>query len=192
MNFQTFMYSRDGKRCAKGKSVSVLTDFFNRFRIVPIFILVFCRDIVYDGDGNPLEDNPIDCVDMDTRRKISDARNKLEDIIRHAKNSSGGLDLLNSGLRDLESVVSQSALAIAHSSQEEQESFVGSSFPTQVDILTPTNINARGTCSRIKGHRDKEKKPAPKKLGVTMRVPRICGTCKELVLHDSRKCPKKK
>jgi hypothetical protein len=23
-------------------------------------------------------------------------------------------------------------------------------------------------------------------------VPRICGTCKELVLHDSRKCPKKK
>ena len=160
-----------------------------------MFPLLFfvCRDIVYDGEGNPLEDNPIDCVDMDTRRKISDARNKLEDIIRHAKNSSGGLDLLNSGLRDLESVVSQSSLAVPRTSQEEQESFVGSSFPTQVDILTPTSVDARGTCSRIKGHRDKEKKVEPKKkLGVIMRVPRICGTCKELVLHDSRRCPKKK
>ncbi|KAM0853034.1 hypothetical protein ACQ4PT_051350 [Festuca glaucescens] len=151
------------------------------------------RDIVYDGEGNPLEDNPIDCVDMDTRRKISVARNKLEDLIRHAKNSNGGLDLLNSGLCDLESTISQSVLAVAQTSQEEQESFVGSSFPTQVDILTPTSITARGTCSRIKGHRDTEKKAQPKKkLGVTVRVPRVCGTCKELTLHDSHKCPKKK
>jgi hypothetical protein len=61
---------------------------------------------ICDGDGNPLEDNPVDCVDMDTRRKISVARNKLEDLIQHAKNSSGGLDLLNSGLCDLESTPS--------------------------------------------------------------------------------------
>ncbi|XP_020148788.1 protein FAR-RED IMPAIRED RESPONSE 1-like [Aegilops tauschii subsp. strangulata] len=55
------------------------------------------RDVVYNDEGNPLEDNPIDCIDMDTRRKISDARNKLEDIIRCAKKSSRGLDLLNTG-----------------------------------------------------------------------------------------------
>jgi hypothetical protein len=166
---------------------------FNGFGLFPFLIIFICREIVYDGEGNPLEDNPIDCVDMNTRRKISLARNKLEDIIRIAKNSSGGLDLLHSGLCDLESVVSQSTLPIAHTSHEEQESFVGSSFPTQVDILTPTSVDARGTCSRIKGHRDKEKKVEPKKkIGVTVRVPRICGTCKELVLHDSRKCPKKK
>jgi hypothetical protein len=116
-----------------------------------------------------------------TRRKISLACNKLEDIIRIAKNSSGGLDLLHSGLCDLESVVSQSTLPIAHTSHEEQESFVGSSFPTQVDILTPTSVDARGTCSRNKGHIDKEKKVEPKKkIGVTIRVPRICGTCKNL------------
>jgi hypothetical protein len=69
---------------------------------------------------------------------------------------------------DLESTIFQSALAVAHTSQEEQESFVGSSFPAQVDILTCTS-NARGTCSRIKGHRNKEKKAQPKKkLGVTV------------------------
>jgi hypothetical protein len=95
---------------------------------------------------------------METRRKISVARNKFEDLIRHAKNSSGGLDLLHSGLCDLESTISQSTLAVAHTSQQEQESFVGSSFPTQVDILTPTS-----------GHRDKEKKTeTKKKLGVIL------------------------
>ncbi|XP_047073300.1 protein FAR1-RELATED SEQUENCE 5-like [Lolium rigidum] len=176
-------------RVLRGAKINELPNFY----ILKRWEKMCKRDIVYDGDGNPLDDNPIDYVDMETRRKISVARNKFEDLIRHAKNSSGGLDLLHSGLCDLESTISQSTLAVAHTSQQEQESFVGSSFPTQVDILTPTNIDARGTCSRIKGHRDKEKKAQPKKkLGVTVRVPRVCGTCKELVLHDSRKCPKKK
>lgn len=152
------------------------------------------RDIVFDNEGNALEDNPIDCIDMDTRRKISMARNKLEDIIRCAKKSSVALDSLNMGLCNLESVVLQSASVVPQTTQEEQESYVGSTMPVQVDILTPTAVNARGTCSRIKGHRDNEKKAGSnkKKLGVTLRVPRTCRTCKEVVLHDSRICPKKK
>ncbi|XP_044400140.1 protein FAR1-RELATED SEQUENCE 5 [Triticum aestivum] len=152
------------------------------------------RDVVYDDEGNPLEDNHVDCVDMDTRRKISAARDKLEHIIRCAKKSSGGLDLLNTGLCNLKSAILQSAPDVPQTAQEEQESFVGSMIPAQVDILTPTNINARGTCSRIKGHRDNEKKSGAKKikLGVNVRVPRNCNTCKEVVLHDSRICSKKK
>ena len=66
-------------------------------------------------------------------------------------------------------------------------------IPKHVTILTP-DISARGTCSRIKGHRDGvrsgsgENKRRPR---IHQKVTRKCSICKEVVFHDARTCPKK-
>ena len=50
------------------------------------------RDIVYDGEGNILEENLIDPIDITVKRKIFVVRDKLEDLIRNSKCSMEGIE----------------------------------------------------------------------------------------------------
>jgi hypothetical protein len=70
---------------------------------------------------------------------------------------------------------------------EEQETFIGTSIPTQVAILTASDTCSRGTCSRIRGHRDDAKSGAgkKKKKDPNLKVPRQCSICKEVGFHDA-------
>ena len=141
-----------------------------------------------------LEENFIDQVDMAVKRKIAAVRNKLEDLIQNAKGSMEGIELLHTSLCNVELGLAQLVPDVACSTQENQESFIGSAIPKHVTILTPTDVNGRGTCSRIKGHRDGVKGGSGEKsrrLGIHQKVVRKCSICKELVFHDARTCSKK-
>ncbi|XP_044325979.1 uncharacterized protein [Triticum aestivum] len=152
------------------------------------------RDIIFDGEGNILEENLIDPVDMAMKRKIALVRNKLEDLIRKTKGSMEGIEFLHTSLCNAEMALAHLVPAVACNTHENEESFIGSIIPKHVTIHTPTDINARGTCSRIKGHRDavrsgsSEKKRRP---GIHQKVARKCSICKEVVFHDARTCSKK-
>ncbi|KAM3276618.1 hypothetical protein ACQJBY_044809 [Aegilops geniculata] len=152
------------------------------------------RDIVFDGEGNMLEENLIDPVDMAMKRKIALVRNKLEDLIRNSKSSMEGIEFLHTSLCNAEMALAQLVPAVACNTHANEESFIGSIIPKHVTIHTPTDINARGTCSRLKGHRDAvrsvsgEKKRRP---GIHQKVARKCSICKEVVFHDARTCSKK-
>ncbi|XP_037457036.1 protein FAR1-RELATED SEQUENCE 5-like [Triticum dicoccoides] len=152
------------------------------------------RDIMFDGEGNILEENFIDPVDMAVRRKISAVRNKLEDLIRTAKCSMEGVEFLHTSLCKAELGLRQLVSVVPCDTQENEESFIGSIIPKDVTILTPIDINARGTCSRIKGHRDGvrggsgDKKRRP---GIHQKVARKCSICKKVVFHDARTCSMK-
>ncbi|KAM3197612.1 hypothetical protein ACQJBY_072968 [Aegilops geniculata] len=152
------------------------------------------RDIVFDGEGNMLEENLIDPADIAMKRKVGLVRNKLEDLIRNSKGSMEGIELLHTSLCNAELALAQLVPAVACNTHENEESFIGSIIPKHVTIHTPTDINARGTCSRIKGHRDgvrsgsSEKKRRP---GIHQKVARKCSICKEMVFHDARTCSKK-
>ncbi|XP_044376455.1 protein FAR1-RELATED SEQUENCE 5 [Triticum aestivum] len=152
------------------------------------------RDIVLDGEGNVLEEKFIDQVDMAVKRKIAAVRNKLEDLIQNAKGSMEGIELLHTSLCNVELDLAQLVPDVACSTQENQESFIGSAIPKHVTILTPTDVNGRGTCSRIKGHRDGVKSGSGEKSrrpGIHQKVARKCNICKELVFHDAGTCSKK-
>ncbi|XBI15953.1 hypothetical protein VPH35_058289 [Triticum aestivum] len=152
------------------------------------------RDILFDGEGNMLEENLIDPVDIAMKRKVALVRNKLEDLMRNSKCSMEGIEFFHTSLCNAELDLAQLVPAVACNTHQNEESFIGSIIPKHVTIHTPTDINARGTCSRIKGHRDgvrsgsSEKKRRP---GIHQKVARKCGICKELVFHDARTCSKK-
>ncbi|XP_048555514.1 protein FAR-RED IMPAIRED RESPONSE 1-like [Triticum urartu] len=152
------------------------------------------RDIMFDVEGNVLEENFIDPVDMAVRRKISAVRNKLEDLIQTTKCSMEGVEFLHTSLCKAELGLRQLVPVVPCDTQENEESLIGSIIPKDVTILTPTDINARGTCSRIKGHRDGvrggsgDKKRRP---GIHQKVARKCSICKKVVFHDARTCSMK-
>jgi hypothetical protein len=50
-----------------------------------VVIFFFCRTVIFDDEGNLLEDVPADPVEVGLRKKVSDARNKFEDLIQRPK-----------------------------------------------------------------------------------------------------------
>jgi hypothetical protein len=134
--------------------------------------------VFFDDEGNLLDEKAEDHVEMAMRKKISDSRNKFEDLIQMAKNSEPGMELLYSSLCNLVEPLGKIIPAATVNKQDEFESFLGSKIPNEVEIHPPTNIVSKGRCKRIK--KSKEKKEAKK---------RNCSRCKQLVDHDARNCP---
>ena len=77
------------------------------------------------------------------RKKISESRNKFEDIIQMAKKITP---------------------ATRVDKQEEYESFLGTRIPTEVDIHPPNDIRSKGRSKRIRRSKDKKE---PKKKEVS-------------------------
>ncbi|KAG2538509.1 hypothetical protein PVAP13_9NG402000 [Panicum virgatum] len=134
-------------------------------------------ELFYDGEGNLLDEKPKDPREVAMRKKISESRNKFEDIIQMAKTSEQGMDFLYSSLSNLVEPLQKITPATRVDKQEEYESFLGNRIPTEVDIHPPNDIRSKGRSKRIRRSKDKE----PKK--------RKCRKCKQLVDHDARNCP---
>ena len=58
-------------------------------------------------------------------KKISESRNKFEDLIQMAKNSEQGMDFLYSSLSNLVEPLQKITLALIVDKQDEYESFLG-------------------------------------------------------------------
>ena len=142
-------------------------------------ICLFCyRELSFDDEGNLLDERPKDPMEVAMQKKISDSRNKFEDIIQMAKNSKQGIDSLYSSLSNLEEPLQKITPAARDNKQDEYKSFLGSKIPNEVNIHPPTDIKSKGRCKRIK--KSKETK-APSKWK--------CRKCKQVGTHDARNCP---
>jgi hypothetical protein len=146
-----------------------------------IYPFSFGGAVRFDDEGNLLEDTPNDPQEVEMKKKISDARNKFEDLIQKSKHSNEGIDFINSGLSNLEAPLLTMIPSGATSKQDEFESFVGTKIPNEVSIHPPNDLKAKGRCKRIK--KSKEMKAG--------RTTRICSSCKQTRHHDARNCPNK-
>ena len=142
-------------------------------------LCLFCyRELLFDDEGNPLDEKPKDPMEVAMRKKISDSRNKFEDLIQMAKNSEQGMDFLYSSLTNLVQPLQKITTAARDNKQDEYESFLGSKIPNEVNIHPPNDIKSKGRCKRIRRSKDMK---APSK--------RKCGKCKQVGNHDARNCP---
>ncbi|XBI07142.1 hypothetical protein VPH35_135083 [Triticum aestivum] len=98
------------------------------------------RDIVFDREGNMLEENLIDPVDMAMKRKIALVRNKLEDLIRNSKSSMEGIEFLHTSLCNAEMALAQLVPAVAYNTHENEESFIGSNGASFQSTLPSTHL----------------------------------------------------
>ena len=117
-------------------------------------------------------------------KKISDSRNKFEDLIQMAKNSEEGMDFLYSSLSNLVEPLQKITPALRVEKRDEYESFLGSKIPKEVDIHPPNDVNSRGRSKRIK----KSKETKEKKAGSKGKGNRTCRKCKQQGDHDARNC----
>jgi hypothetical protein len=134
--------------------------------------------VFFDDEGNLLDEKAKDPVEVAMLKKISDSRNKFEDLIQMAKNSEQGMKFLYFSLSNLVEPLQKIIPAATVNKQDEFESFLGTKIPHEVEIHPPNDVKSKGRCKRIK--KSKEKK-APRK--------RKCGKCKQVVDHDARNCP---
>jgi len=124
-------------------------------------------------------------MEVALRKKISDSRNKFEDLIQMAKNSEEGMDFLYSSLSNLVEPLQKITPALRVEKQDEYESFLGSKIPKEVDIHPPNDVNSRGRSKRIK----KSKETKEKKAGSKGKGKQTCRKCKQEGDHDARNCP---
>ena len=117
-------------------------------------------------------------MEVALQKKISESRNKFEDLIRMAKNSEEGMYFLYSSLSNLVEPLQKITPVATDDKQDEYETFLGSKIPDEVNIHPPNDIKSKGRCKRIR--RSKNVK-APSK--------RKCGKCKQVGNHDARNCP---
>jgi hypothetical protein len=95
---------------------------------------------VYDEEGNLLDEKPIDSNEAEKRKKIAMVRNKVEDLIQHAKSSKEGIDFLVSSVMNIEASLSTIVPTIVQTKQQEYEDFIGCQIPSQVDIHPPNDV----------------------------------------------------
>jgi hypothetical protein len=155
-------------------------------------IFLSSRESVYDDNGNLLEEKPADSSDAATRQKISTIRNKIEDLIQKAKHSNEGMDFLSTSVLNIEAPLEQIVpVATKNTRQEEYEAFIGCNIPTKIDIHPPTDVRTVGRCKRIKRGKETKEENKKKDKKVKVKVKRLCKTCKQIVFHDTRNCPRK-
>ena len=124
-------------------------------------------------------------MEVALRKKISDSRNKFEDLIQMAKNSEEGMDFLYSSLSNLVEPLQKITPALRVEKQDEYESFLGSKIPKEVDIHPSNNVNSKGRCKRIK----KSKETKEKKAGSKGKGNRTCRKYKQQGDHHACNCP---
>ena len=117
-------------------------------------------------------------------KKISDSRNKFEDLIQMANNSEEGMYFLYSSLSNLVEPLQKITPALRVKKHDEYESFLGSKIPKEVDIHPPNDVNSRGRSKRIK----KSKETKEKKAGSKGKGNRTCRKYKQQGDHDARNC----
>jgi hypothetical protein len=105
---------------------------------------------VYDEEGNLLDEKPIDANEAEKRKKIAMVRNKVEDLIQHAKSSKEGIDFLVSSVMNIEASLGTIVPTIVQTKQQEYEDFIGCQIPSQVDIHPPNDVRSKGRSKRIK------------------------------------------
>jgi len=151
--------------------------FFYAYFVTILFNLLclFCyRELLFDDEGNLLDEKPKDSMNVAMRKKISDLHNKFEDLIQMAKNSEQGMDFLYSTLSNLVEPLQKIMPAASDNKQDEYESFLDSKIPNEVNIHPPNDVKSKGRCKRIKKSKNVK---APSK--------RKCGKCKkyEIMMH---------
>jgi len=107
-------------------------------------------------------------MEVALQKKISESRNKFEDLIRMAKNSEEGMDFLYSSLSNLVEPLQKITPVATDDKQDEYETFLGSKIPDEVNIHPPNDIKSKGRCKRIRRSKD-VKAPSKQK----------CGKCKK-------------
>jgi hypothetical protein len=105
---------------------------------------------VYDEEGNLLDEKPIDVDELEKRKKIATVRNKVEDLIQHAKSSKEGMDFLVSSVMNIEASLGSIIPNVVQTRQQEFEGFIGCQIPEKIEIHPPTNVRSKGGCKRIK------------------------------------------
>ena len=136
----------------------------------------------FDDEGNLLDEKAEDPNEVAMRKKISDSRNKFEDLIQMAKNSEQGMEFLYSSLSNFVEPLQKIIPAATVTKQDEFESFLGSKIPHEVEIHPPNDIKSKGRCKRIK--KSKEMKAAS-----NGKSKQTCGKCKQVGGHDARTYP---
>jgi hypothetical protein len=116
-----------------------------------IFSLTFfCRESVYDEEGNLLDEKALDAIEVEKRKKISLVRNKIEDLIQRTKTSNEGMDFLVSSILNIEASVDNLVPSTMQNTQEEYENFIGCELPDQIEIHPPNDVRSKGRSKRIK------------------------------------------
>ncbi|XP_025791252.1 protein FAR-RED IMPAIRED RESPONSE 1-like [Panicum hallii] len=98
------------------------------------------REILYDDEGNVLDEKPKDPIEVEKRKKIAMVRNKVEDAIQKAKSSNDAMNFLLSSVLNIDASLGNMILRAVPQRQDEYENFVGCEIPEEIQIHPPNDV----------------------------------------------------
>lgn len=88
------------------------------------------------------------------------------------------------GILDLKKSMLESSNVPPENKSKDLEAYVECVLPTQIDILPPNHSKTKGSGKRIQSGKEKA-------IDQQQKRQRLCKTCGNYALHDSRNCPTK-
>jgi hypothetical protein len=114
------------------------------------FFTCYFRKIVYDDEGNLLEEKVEDANEVEKRKTMAAVRNKIEDLIQRASSSKEAMDFLLSSVRNIDDSLGHIVPSMVQPIQEEYENYIGCKIPEEIQIHPPNDVRSKGRSKRIK------------------------------------------
>jgi hypothetical protein len=115
-----------------------------------LFFTCYLREIVYDDEGNLLEEKVEDANEVEKRKMMAAVRNKMEDVIQRASSSKEAMDFLLSSVRNIDDSLGHIVPSTVQPIQEEYENYIGCKIPEEIEIHPPNDVRSKGRSKRIK------------------------------------------
>jgi hypothetical protein len=120
-----------GSTMQEVKDLTICINFLILFEYTYLnfFFTCYLREIVYDDEGNLLEEKVKDANEVEKRKMIADVPSKMEDLIQRASSSKEAMDFLLSSVRNIDNSLGHIVPSTVQPIQEEYENYIGCKIP---------------------------------------------------------------
>jgi hypothetical protein len=108
------------------------------------FFTCYLREVVYDDEGNILEEKVKDTNEVGKRKMMAVVRNKMEDLIQRTSSSKEVMYFLLLSVWNIDDSLRHIIPSTVQPIQEEYENYIGYKIPEEIKIHPPNNVPSKG------------------------------------------------
>jgi hypothetical protein len=90
-----------------------------------LFFTCYLKEVVYDDEGNLLEEKVEDANEVKKRKTMTVVRNKIEDLIQRASSSKEVIDFLLSSVQNIDDSLGHIVPSTVQRVHKEYENYIG-------------------------------------------------------------------
>jgi hypothetical protein len=108
-----------------------------------LFFTCYLKEVVYDDEGNLLEEKVEDANEVKKRKTMTVVRNKIEDLIQRASSSKEVIDFLLSSVQNIDDSLGHIVPSTVQRVHKEYENYIGCKILEKIQIHTSNDVDEK-------------------------------------------------